>query len=291
MTLSMTAYARCDQDTQWGSLVWELRSVNHRYLEVAVRLPEELRGLEPQVRERLGKRLGRGKVDCVLRFQARESSAELVPDETLVSRLISVGRKFEAIAQDGGMAVRPLRVIDILRWPGVLRVAGLDTEALGTESLRLLDRAVDEMRATRAREGAHLAGVIRQKLDAVEKIVELVRGWLPELVQKFRERLMDRLGDLRKDLDAARVEQEIVLFAQRADVDEEIDRLSAHLTEVRRVLDQEGQIGRRLDFLMQEFNREANTLGSKAADTRLTGAAVDLKVLIEQMREQVQNIE
>ena len=291
MALSMTAYARCDQDTQWGNLVWELRSVNHRYLEVAVRLPEELRALEPQVRERLGKRLGRGKVDGILRFQPQESLAELAPDEALVSKLIGVGRKLECIAQDNGGVVQPLRVIDVLRWPGALRGAGLDTETLGNESLRLLERTVGEMLATRAREGAHLAGVIRQKLDTMERILETVRSWLPEVIQKYRERLIGRLADLRKELDASRIEQEIVLFAQRIDVDEELDRISAHLTEARRVLDQEGQIGRRLDFLMQEFNREANTLGSKAADTRLTNAAVDLKVLIEQMREQVQNIE
>ncbi|MHB8257039.1 MAG: YicC/YloC family endoribonuclease [Acidiferrobacterales bacterium] len=291
MALSMTAYARCDQDTQWGNLVWELRSVNHRYLEVAVRLPEELRALEPQVREFLGKRLGRGKVDCILRFQTHEISAELAPDDALVSKLIGVGRKLESIAQDSGTSIRPLRAIDILRWPGALRGAGLDAEALGGESLRLLDRTVGEMLDTRRREGAHLAGAIRQKLDAMEGIVQAVRGWLPEVVQKYRDRLTGRLADLRKELDASRVEQEIVLFAQRIDVDEELDRIAAHLSETRRVLDQGGQIGRRLDFLMQEFNREANTLGSKAVDVRLTNAAVDLKVLIEQMREQVQNIE
>ncbi len=291
MALSMTAYARCDQDTQWGKLVWELRSVNHRYLEVAVRLPEELRALEPQVRESLGKRLGRGKVDCVLRFQAHETSAELAPNDALVSKLIGVGRKLERVAQENSTSIRPLGVIDILHWPGALRGAGLDADALGGESLQLLDRTVSEMIDTRRREGAHLSGVIEQKLDAMDGIVQAVRGWLPEVVQKFRDRLTARLADLRKELDASRVEQEIVLFAQRIDVDEELDRIAAHLSEARRVLDQGGQIGRRLDFLMQEFNREANTLGSKAVDLRLTNAAVDLKVLIEQMREQVQNIE
>ncbi|MHB8346622.1 MAG: YicC/YloC family endoribonuclease [Acidiferrobacterales bacterium] len=291
MALSMTAYARCDQDTQWGSLVWELRSVNHRYLEVAVRLPEELRSLEPQVRELLGKRLGRGKVDCILRFQARESSAELAPDDVLVSRLIGMGRKLESLAQESGTSILPLRAIDILRWPGALRGAGLDAEAVGGDSLKLLDRTVGEMLDTRRREGAHLSLAIRQKLDAMEGIAQAVRAWLPDVVQKYRDRLTGRLADLRKELDASRVEQEIVLFAQRIDVDEELDRIAAHLSETRRVLDQGGQIGRRLDFLMQEFNREANTLGSKAVDVRLTNAAVDLKVLIEQMREQVQNIE
>ncbi|MHB8455767.1 MAG: YicC/YloC family endoribonuclease [Acidiferrobacterales bacterium] len=292
MALSMTSYARCEQDTQWGKLVSELRSVNHRYLEVALRLPEELRAMEPQMRELLGKRLGRGKVDCILRLQAQENAPpEFAPDDALVGRLIAVGRKFERIAAENSTSVQPLRVIDILCWPGALRNAGPDSEALGSESLKLLERTVIEMIATRRREGEHLADVMRQRLDAMEGIVQAVRGWLPEVLQNFRERLTTRLADLRSEVDASRIEQEIVLFAQRIDVDEELDRLTVHLTEVRRVLGQEGQIGRRLDFLMQEFNREANTLGSKAADVRLTNAAVDLKVLIEQMREQVQNIE
>ena len=291
MALSMTAYARCDQDTQWGSLVWELRSVNHRYLEITVRLPEDLRALEPQVRELLGRQLGRGKVDCILRFQMRENLAEFALDDAFVSRLISAGKKLEFLAHEAGASIGSLRVIDMLRWPGALRGAGLDTETLGAESLRLLERTVGEMLDTRRREGTHLAGTMKQRLDAVEDIVQAVRGWLPEVIHRYRDRLAARLADLRQELDASRLEQEIVLFAQRIDVDEELDRLTAHIVEARRVLDQGGQIGRRLDFLMQEFNREANTLGSKAADVRLTNAAVDLKVLIEQMREQVQNLE
>lgn len=292
MALSMTAYARCDRNTQWGNLAWELRSVNHRYLEVGVRMPEELRASEPQVRELLAKRLGRGKVDCLLRYQPREDAgAEIVPDDALVSRLVAVGRKFERIAAENSTTIEPLRVIDILRWPGALHSVELDADALATESLQLLDNTLNELVEARQREGKQLAGVIRQRLDAVDEIVQSVRAWLPDVLKNFRERLVTRLADLRQELDQSRLEQEIVLFAQRIDVDEELDRLGVHLTEVRRVLDQHGQIGRRLDFLMQEFNREANTLGSKAVDIRLTNAAVDLKVLIEQMREQVQNIE
>ena len=292
MALSMTAYARCDRNTQWGNLAWELRSVNHRYLEVGVRMPEELRASEPQVRELLAKRLGRGKVDCLLRYQPREDAgAEIIPDDALVSRLVAVGRKFERIAAENSTTIEPLRVIDILRWPGALHSVELDADVLATESLQLLDNTLNELVEARQREGKQLAGVIRQRLDAVDEIVQSVRAWLPDVLKNFRERLVTRLADLRGELDQSRLEQEIVLFAQRIDVDEELDRLGVHLTEVRRVLDQHGQIGRRLDFLMQEFNREANTLGSKAADVRLTTAAVDLKVLIEQMREQVQNIE
>ncbi|OGI58976.1 MAG: YicC family protein [Candidatus Muproteobacteria bacterium RBG_19FT_COMBO_61_10] len=292
MTLSMTAFARNDQETPWGSLIWELRSVNHRYLEVSLRLPEDLRALETPVRDLIGKRLGRGKVDGILRFQARDAiTGEFAQDETLVTRLISVARKTGEIGTQHGVALSPLRVIDLLRWPGVLKTTGVDMDALMAAAMTLLDQALDEMRETRRREGERLADTISQRVDGMEAITATVRAVLPEVLQSFRQRLDTRLAEVRKDLDPARVEQEVVLFAQKIDVDEELDRLSAHIAEVRRVLKQGGQIGRRLDFLMQELNREANTLGSKAADLRLTNAAVDLKVLIEQMREQVQNIE
>ena len=292
MTLSMTAFARCDQDSPAGTLTWELRSVNHRYLEVSLRLPEELRALEPQVRDFLGKRLGRGKVDAVLRFQARDAMVgEFTQDEALLARLVALARKTEGIAMQHGASVAPLNLIDLMRWPGVLKARGIDIDALMAAALVLLGRAVDEMIQTRRREGDHLAQTLRQRLDSIEGIILLVRQVVPEVLAGFRLRLETRLAEVRKELDAARLEQEIVLFAQKIDVDEELDRLSAHIAEARRVTAQTGQIGRRLDFLMQELNREANTLGSKAVDMRLTNAAVDLKVLIEQMREQVQNIE
>ena len=292
MTLSMTAFARCDQDSPAGTLTWELRSVNHRYLEVSLRLPEDLRALEPQVRDFLGKRLGRGKVDGVLRFQPRDAMAgEFTQDEALITRLVALARKTEGIAVQHGATLAPLRVIDLMRWPGVLKASGIDMDTLMAAALALLGRAVDEMVETRRREGDHLGETLRQRLDTMEGITLLVRQVVPEVLAGFRLRLETRLADVRNELDPARLEQEIVLFAQKIDVDEELDRLGAHIAEVRRVLAQTGQIGRRLDFLMQELNREANTLGSKAADLRLTNAAVDLKVLIEQMREQVQNIE
>jgi uncharacterized protein (TIGR00255 family) len=292
MTLSMTAFARNDQETPWGSLIWELRSVNHRYLEVSLRLPEDLRALETPVRDLLGKRLGRGKVDGILRFQAREGvTGEFAQDEALVTRLIALGRKTGEIGVQHGVTLSPLRVIDLLRWPGVLKSTGVDMDALMAAAMDLLGRAVDEMLATRRREGDRLAETISQRLAGMEAITVAVRAVLPEVLQGFRQRLETRLGEVRHELDPARLEQEIVLFAQKIDVDEELDRLAAHIAEVHRVLQQPGQVGRRLDFLMQELNREANTLGSKAADLRLTNAAVDLKVLIEQMREQVQNIE
>ena len=292
MALSMTAFARCDQETAWGSLIWELRSVNHRYLEVSLRLPEDLRALESPVRDLIGKRLGRGKVDGILRFQARDlATGEFAQDETLVAKLIGLGLKTGEIAGSQGATLAPLRVIDLLRWPGVLKATGVDMEALNAAAMDLLARSLDEMVATRGREGDRLADTIGQRVDGMEGITRRVRDVLPEVMQGFRQRLETRLAEVKHELDPARVEQEIVLFAHKIDVDEELDRLATHITEVRRVLGQAGQIGRRLDFLMQELNREANTLGSKAADIRLTNAAVDLKVLIEQMREQVQNIE
>jgi len=290
MTASMTAFARRETTTPWGTLTWELRTVNHRYLEPSFRLPEELRGVEPLVRERLAKRLGRGKVDCHLKLSLRES-ADLEMDEALVKRLLELAHKTEALAAHAGGSLGPWRMVDLLRWPGVFKTTAVDAEVLMQAALDLLDLALDDLTATRLREGAQLATILRQRLDGMAEIAERVRTLVPEIRNNYRERLLARLQDVRAELDATRLEQEMLLFAQKTDVDEELDRLNTHIQEVRRVLDGKGQIGRRLDFLMQELNREANTLGSKASDVRVTNAAVDLKVLIEQMREQVQNIE
>ena len=290
MTASMTAFARRETITPWGTLAWELRSVNHRYLELSFKLPDELRAIEPAARELLGKRLGRGKVDCHLRMGAREG-AEVVLDEAMIARLATLAHQIEGLATAAGSSVTPWRMVDLLRWPGVFKSGAVDVEALQQAALVLLTETLNEFSNTRAREGAQLAAILEQRLDAIGEIAARARTLLPEVRQNFRERLLARLQDVRAELDPARVEQELLLFAQKTDVDEELDRLVMHLTEVRRVLGESGQAGRRLDFLMQELNREANTLGSKAADVRVTNAAVDLKVLIEQMREQVQNIE
>lgn len=292
MSLSMTAFARVDQETPWGNLVWELRSVNHRYLELGLRLPEELRHLESPVREILNKRLGRGKLDGNLRYQAREAAdAELALDQVQVERLLAAGRRVEAMAAERDAMVSPWRMNDLLRWPGALLAPELDVDALSAAAVRLLDTAVEQLIETRRREGARLAEGLKQRLDTLAHITVRVRQLLPEVAQLFRQRLEARLAEVRGELDPTRLEQEMLLFSQKMDVAEELDRLSVHVDEVRRVLGQSGQIGRRLDFLMQELHREANTLGSKSPDVRLTNAAVDLKVLIEQMREQVQNIE
>ena len=290
MTASMTAFARREAATPAGSLIWELRAVNHRYLELFFKLPDELRAVEPLARELIAKRVGRGKLDCHLRLMARDST-EPVMDEALVSRLAKLAKRTGEIAASAGGSVAPWRMADLLRWPGVFQSTVTDADALLQAATQLLTGALDELAATRTREGTQLAAIIRQRLDGMEEIAARVRTLLPDVRQNYRDRLLNRLKDVRAELDPARVEQELLLFAQKTDVDEELDRLVMHLTEVRRVLDEKGQVGRRLDFLMQELNREANTLGSKAADVRVTNAAVDLKVLIEQVREQVQNIE
>ena len=287
MIHSMTAFARREAETPWGTLTWELRSVNHRYLDLGMRLPEELRALEPRVRELMQARLKRGKVDAGLWF-TRAAATDAALDAGQVRRL----QELAASAQrEAGAVLAPLRAIDVLRWPGVMQSAAIDVESLGGEALALLARALDELADTRAREGARLQELLLTRLAAMEKIVAGVHAVLPEMARLYRERLEARLKEVREGLDPARLEQEMVLFANRTDVAEELDRLNAHFAECRRVLNAGEQAGRRLDFLMQELNREANTLASKAADLRLTNASVELKVLIDQMREQIQNIE
>lgn len=287
MISSMTAFGRADAETPFGSLSWELRSVNHRYLETSLRLPEELRALDGPVRERITQRLARGKVDANLRFKPEAASAELTLDEDLIARLTGLSERVDLIAKDAAA----LRAIDYLRWPGVLISPPLDLEALTEAALGTLDAALAELIATRNREGARLKALMDERLAGMRKVVDGVTAIAPTLAGDFRARLNAKLAEFKQTLDPARLEQEVVLFAQRADVDEELGRLGAHIAEVGRVLQKGGAVGRRLDFLMQELNREANTLGSKAADIRLTNAAVELKVLIEQMREQVQNLE
>jgi uncharacterized protein (TIGR00255 family) len=287
MLRSMTAFASAEADTGHGSLAIELRSVNHRYLELALRLPEELRALETARRERVAAKLARGKVDLGLRWKPTAASAAAIAvDEDLVARLADTAQmlaaKFPQLNVD---------FASLLGWPGVLRDQGTDQESLRQSALALLDAALDEMVAARAREGERLGGFLRERLDGIERIVAEVRAHMPEVRAAMRARVDTRLAELKQPLEPGRVEQEVVLQVLRIDVDEELDRLSAHIGEARRVFGLKEAVGRRLDFLMQEFNREANTLGSKAADPRTTNAAVELKVLIEQMREQVQNLE
>jgi len=286
MTQSMTAYAQAAIDTELGELSCELRSVNHRYLEIAPRMPEELRPHEGALKEAIGARLARGRVDVFIRLKENEAVG-LEPNTEMVSNLQSLLQQM----QEQVPAMQPMRAIDVLRWPGVLQAKKADPEVMRASLLQLVDKALDGMLESRATEGHKMAELIRQRLDGINDVIKEVEAFLPDIVAGYRTRLQDKLAEIKDQLDPSRLEQEMVIFLQKADVAEELDRLTVHVEEVAAVLKKSEPAGRRLDFLMQELNREANTLGSKAHDPRLTKASVDLKVFIEQMREQVQNIE
>ncbi len=284
----MTAFARREQTFPWGSLAWEVRSVNHRYLETQLRLPESARQLEMPARELLRERIGRGKVDCALRLHtARAQPGPLVIDEEAVRRLHEACVRSAALTSDLGAPT----TLDLLRWPGVLAEQHPDEDEVARDALGLLGATIDELLAMRAREGATLAAQLEQRLARIEAIVTEVRDSLPVIIDAHRQRLHERVADFVATIEPQRLEQEIVLLAARSDVAEELDRLQSHVREARHSLHEGGSCGRRLDFLMQEFNREANTLASKSVAAQTTRSAVELKVLIEQMREQVQNIE
>lgn len=288
MTLSMTAFARQQSEQEWGSLTWEIRSVNHRYLETSVRLPEVFRGLENRVRESVRKRLTRGKVECQLRYQSGESfQTELHLNDALVRKLIQANVQIEQLTG----TTTSLGSMEILRWPGVIQDQEFDNSVIEEQAFELFTLALDDLLAGRSREGEELKGFIQKRIDAIREIVQSVSKKMPEILVKQKQALQDRVADLQAELEPTRLEQEIALLTQKADVDEELDRLGSHLNEVERVIAASGQKGRRLDFLMQELNREANTLSSKSIVAETTLDAVELKVLIEQMREQIQNIE
>lgn len=288
MVYSMTAFSRCELSTDRGNLAWEIRSVNHRYLEPSLRLPEAFRDLEGPLRERLRKQLGRGKVECTLRFNpASQTAGDLSINQSLVEQIIAASQQLSLKLVNAA----PVNPLELLAWPGVLGSTEQDDSGLIEQARRLFDQALEELKAQRAREGAELAKLLEERLDAIAERVATLRAMMPELLIAHRQKLLDRINELGLDVDSQRVEQEVVMLAQKIDVAEELDRLDTHIIEARRVLAGSEAMGRRLDFLMQEFNREANTLGSKAIDSRSTQAAVDMKVYIEQMREQVQNIE
>ncbi len=288
MIRSMTAFARQQGHGEFGELTWEVRSVNHRFLEATVRIPEDLRAIEPAVRERLTRRLGRGKVECNLRYKAAPSGAvELRVNDGMVDQVLAAA---DRMAHRLHSSHSP-SIMDVLRWPGVLEVAEQDFTPVQEAALALFDEALDGLIESREREGGRLAALITQRVDAMRSQVEIARERMPQVIEAVRDRLRSRLAEVVENMDPERLEQEMTLLAQRLDVDEEMDRLSTHLDEVSRVLHQDEPVGRRLDFLMQELNREANTLGSKSADSESTAVSVEMKVLIEQMREQVQNIE
>ena len=288
MIRSMTAFSRQEASSEVGDLVLEIRTVNHRYLDISLRLPEELRNLEPVLREQIAARLGRGKLECNLRYSSPElAESELPVDDERVKRIAHACRHIDSYLYSPA----PISSLDVLRMPGVIQSKPVDLEQLKNAVTQLLGHALDDLIAAREREGQKLAQVIRERCDLMDEIVATVKQQLPDILQLWRQKLLERINEAKVELDQDRLEQEMVYIAQKTDVAEEIDRLSMHVEEVKRVLEADKPVGRRLDFLMQELNREANTLGSKPIHTDTTRASVDLKVFIEQMREQVQNIE
>ncbi len=288
MPRSMTGFARTSQQYDWGTLTWEIRSVNHRYLEPAFRLPEDLREIEPHLRERIRKALFRGKLEMSLTVQKEEGA-----NQELGLNLPRVRQLSEA-AQKIGIELHnaaPVNPLEVLRWPGVLQQTELDRDELLQCALTSFDQTLQQLLEHRTREGAELVQFIQQRLDNISAEVVKLRERLPDILAAQREKLKTKIEALQVELEPERLEQEIALLAQKADVDEELDRLDTHVTEVKHTLSQKNSLGRRLDFLMQELNREANTLSSKAVVAETTQSAVELKVLIEQMREQIQNIE
>jgi uncharacterized protein (TIGR00255 family) len=287
MTRSMTGFARCERRHEAGVLVWELRSVNHRYAETIVRLPEEFRVLEVGARQLIAAHIQRGKTEASLRFRPGEGSVSLHVNTSLLTAVLAQAR--ELAARIGNAA--PLDPVRLLAWPGVVSEPERDLGPLQTAALSLLEEAVQALTGAREREGARIRTLLLERCVLLEGGVAQVRVRLPEVHAALRERLSRRVTQLPADADEGRLEQELAILAQRLDVDEELDRLGAHVAEVRHALERSEPVGRRLDFLMQELNREANTLASKAQDAETTRAAVELKVIIEQMREQVQNLE
>jgi uncharacterized protein (TIGR00255 family) len=289
MIASMTGFARLERSGPYGTLVCELRSVNHRFLDATLRLPDSARALEPELRQCIARELKRGKVDCTLQQRAAPGAdaGGLEVDQAALQRMLQRLRELEAALPGRGQ----IDLIELLRWPGIVREERIDPEGLMQAVRELFAATLSELVLARAREGARLAALIEQRCAALVELLAAVRGRLPEAQAQTRARFLERLRELQAQVDQDRIEQEIALLLQRFDVAEELDRLSGHIEETRRTLAGQEPAGRRLDFLLQEFNREANTLSSKSQDLETTRAAVEMKVVIEQMREQVQNIE
>ena len=287
MIYSMTAFARLEVKKDWGDAVWEIRSVNQRYLENFFRLPEQFRGLENTLREKLRQSLTRGKIECSLRIETKkQTNAELNLNKELANQVIQSLQWIKAQAGEG-----EINLTDVLRYPGVVEAQEQDLDAISQDLLTAFDDLLTDFIAMRGREGDKLNDMIQQRLDAIAVEADKVRSQMPTVLQWQRERLLQRFEDAQVNLDPQRVEQEMILLAQRVDVAEELDRLQMHVKEIMNILKKGGAVGRKLDFMMQELNRESNTLASKSINADITASAVELKVLIEQMREQIQNLE
>ncbi len=288
MTYSMTGFARAETREEWGELVWEIRSVNHRYLETAFRMPEEWRILETRCHELATRRISRGKLDCTLRFRHLIGGHRpLKMDTSLATQLISLCSEIDTNLDNPATP----SALQIMQWPGVIKETELEMDSVTESVLELFTRTLDKLTDMRSTEGKRLQCLLLRRCNDIEATVQNIRQHRPQAIDNIREKLNQRLRDLTEKPDWDRLEQELVLQAQKLDIDEELDRLESHLAEVRDVLQRDEPVGRRLDFLMQELNREANTLGSKSFHAETTRASIDLKVLIEQMREQIQNIE
>lgn len=288
MIHSMTAFARAQSQGPWGSAVCELKSVNHRYLEIRVHLPDSLYELEQPMHEYLRQNLKRGKLECYFRFQAAEAGDKPIQiNHVLAKRLIEANEEIAKFFPET-VVINPM---NILQWPGVIQAREENLEGVHKEMMSLLETAVKDFLATRLREGDDLKNIFMQRLDGLKAEAEKAKERIPAILQHQRERLLKHFSDVQLEMDKQRLEQEMVMFTQKIDVIEEIERIETHVAEVRRVLKQGGAVGRRLDFLMQELNREANTLGSKSVDVETTRASLEMKVLIEQLREQMQNVE
>ncbi|CWW86079.1 YicC family protein [Haemophilus influenzae] len=287
MIYSMTAFARLEVKKDWGDAVWEIRSVNQRYLENFFRLPEQFRGLENTLREKLRQSLTRGKIECSLRIETKkQTNAELNLNKELANQVIQSLQWIKTQAGEG-----EINLTDVLRYPGVVEAQEQDLDAISQDLLTTFDDLLTDFIAMRGREGEKLNDIIQQRLDAIAVEADKVRSQMPAVLQWQRERLLQRFEDAQLNLDPQRVEQEMILLAQRVDVAEELDRLQMHVKETTNILKKGGAVGRKLDFMMQELNRESNTLASKSINADITASAVELKVLIEQMREQIQNLE
>jgi uncharacterized protein (TIGR00255 family) len=288
MIASMTGFAAAVRESAKGSLSVELKTVNHRYFEFQTRMPEELRPFEPAMREALAGTLTRGKIDCRVTFSPAQAGARtLVPDAAAMAAIQGAAGQVLAQFPDA----RPLSVSEVLHWPGVLADASLSADEMKETLLSLVAQAVSDLGETRRREGAKLEKILRDRLDRISELVKDAQPLMPAAIKAFQDKLATKLAEAGASPSDERIQQEVVLYAARIDVDEELTRLVTHVAEVKRVLDKGGACGKRLDFLCQELNREANTLGSKSVANEITRISVELKVLIEQMREQVQNIE
>ena len=286
MPQSMTAFARSSDQNDQGIATWEIRIVNHRYFDCSIKLPEAFRKLEANIRSRLQKTLERGRIECFLRFKSfSKGGADFVLNEDLIKKLVTAVREIK-----GYLPMSTIDPMKILTWPQVMQAAEEDLGESQEMILNIFEKSLVELIETREREGKALAKLISDRIKGILEIVAKVKTKMPQVLSEQREKIIKRLEEVAENLDQSRLEQEMVYFSQKVDVSEEVDRLETHAEEVIRLLNEEGSIGKKLDFLMQELNREANTLASKSADIEITQAALELKVLIEQMREQVQNI-